>query len=294
MANTETFPHQDKNFFRTAIEDTRASTYFSSRLIEKDYYCSLILRSLYASADSQVIFKGGTALNKVHMGFYRLSEDLDFAVSISPTASRNERSKQAKPFKQLVEKIAASIPGLALKDPLKGANNSSQYQSTFEYPSLFTAESGTILFELALREKVLEQPIQRNANTLASDQFGGNTLVPPFLVTCLTREESYAEKLRAALSREEPAVRDLFDVDYAVRSNKLAIDDLKFNEMVKTKLTVPTKRTIDLSEERKQALKQQLTAQLEPVLRPNDFNTFNFEAAWQFLYAIGFSYLRGA
>lgn len=69
MANIETFPHQDEPFFVTSIESTQGSTGFSSRLIEKDYYCSLILKLLYESSNSQIIFKGGTSLNKIHVGF---------------------------------------------------------------------------------------------------------------------------------------------------------------------------------------------------------------------------------
>lgn len=291
MANIETFPHQDKAFFKISIESTQAATNFSSRLIEKDYYCSLILQLLYESTDSQIVFKGGTSLNKIHVGFYRLSEDLDFSIAISPKASRSERSKKAQPFKQLVEKIAVSIPNLVLKDSLKGANNSTQYRATFEYLSLFTTKPDTILFEVGLREEVLEQPVQCNANTLVKDPFNGDTLLPLFSVICLTQSETYAEKVRAALSREEPAIRDLFDIDYAIHFNKLPMNNSEFIELVKTKLTIPTKRVIDLSEKRKQSLERQLAMELKPVLRPADFDAFDFESAWKLLCGIGSIYL---
>lgn len=38
--------HEDPPVFRTAIGFTEAKTGFSGQLIEKDYYCSLILRDL--------------------------------------------------------------------------------------------------------------------------------------------------------------------------------------------------------------------------------------------------------
>jgi predicted nucleotidyltransferase component of viral defense system len=39
------------------------------------------------------IFKGGTCLNKIDVGFYRLSEDLDFSIPVNFAATRGERRK---------------------------------------------------------------------------------------------------------------------------------------------------------------------------------------------------------
>ena len=63
---------------REAIRFTAEETGFAPRLIEKDYFCSVILEAL-AAADVPLVFKGGTCLAKVHSGFFRLSEDLDFS-----------------------------------------------------------------------------------------------------------------------------------------------------------------------------------------------------------------------
>jgi len=40
-------------------------------------------------------------------------------------------------------------------------------------------------------------------------------------VRCIVKIEAFAEKFRAALSRLEVAVRDFFDLDYAVRRLRL-------------------------------------------------------------------------
>ena len=82
--------HEDPARFREAIRFTAAETLFLPRLIEKDYFCTLLLGYLSAS-DGSLVFKGGTCLAKVHAGFYRLSEDLDFAIPTSLSASRSER-----------------------------------------------------------------------------------------------------------------------------------------------------------------------------------------------------------
>ena len=72
-------PHLDAEGFRAAVEYTSRTTGFRMDLIEKDYFCSIALACLYTH-DTPLIFKGETCLNKVHVGFYRLSEDLDFSI----------------------------------------------------------------------------------------------------------------------------------------------------------------------------------------------------------------------
>ncbi|MBI4270261.1 MAG: hypothetical protein HY615_07995 [Candidatus Rokubacteria bacterium] len=58
--------HEDLAFFREAVNFTAAQTRFASRLIEKDYFCSVILQHLGAAPE--LIFKGGTCLAKGRSG----------------------------------------------------------------------------------------------------------------------------------------------------------------------------------------------------------------------------------
>jgi Nucleotidyl transferase AbiEii toxin, Type IV TA system len=81
--------HEDLPRFRGALTLTEAETGFSSRLIEKDYYCSLLLDDLPGPFQQGLVFKGGTCLSKVHAEFFRLSEDLDFCISVRPGADEN-------------------------------------------------------------------------------------------------------------------------------------------------------------------------------------------------------------
>ena len=73
--------HEQAEMFRDALALTRQRTGFAERLIEKDYFCTVLLEYL-ASASDELVFKGGTCLAKVHGDFYRLSEDLDFVIPI--------------------------------------------------------------------------------------------------------------------------------------------------------------------------------------------------------------------
>ena len=87
--------HQRPNEFRAALDFTSAETGFSARLIEKDYWCSLVLEALFASSNTALVFKGGTLLSKTYANFDRLSEDLDFTVSTSAEIKRAQRSRHA-------------------------------------------------------------------------------------------------------------------------------------------------------------------------------------------------------
>ena len=89
--------HKKEKDFLEAIRKTSQNSGFSEILIEKDYYCSLLLKEIFQKKDypfslpTQMVFKGGTLLNKCYAGFYRLSEDLDFSILNKPKTSRKQR-----------------------------------------------------------------------------------------------------------------------------------------------------------------------------------------------------------
>ena len=83
--------HEDAKLFRAALTYTQSETGFNERLVEKDYFCSLVLHDFPGVHDPDLAFKGGTSLSKVHTDFYRLSEELDFGISIPANATRGDR-----------------------------------------------------------------------------------------------------------------------------------------------------------------------------------------------------------
>ena len=141
MSDAEPFPrstmprlHEDTALFREAVNFTAARTGFSPRLVEKDYFCTVVLAHLAAAAP-ELVFKGGTCLAKVHARFYRLSEDMDFVVPVSEDAPRSERSKRAAGAKAAAAALPRSFPVFTVAAPFKGANRSTQYCGSFTYVS---------------------------------------------------------------------------------------------------------------------------------------------------------------
>jgi len=75
--------HENRSEFIRMLERTSAQTAFPLRLLEKDYYLTVILSDIH-KLSRDLVFKGGTCLSKVYFDYYRLSEDLDFTLKLPP------------------------------------------------------------------------------------------------------------------------------------------------------------------------------------------------------------------
>lgn len=271
--------HEDAAFFQAAVNFTARETSFSPRLVEKDYFCSLLLALLARPGDT-VVFKGGTCLAKVHTGFYRLSEDLDFVIPVALSASRSERRALSAPFKALVAGIPGRFGTFRMVQPLVGANNSTQYIAVMAYTSLVSGQEETIKIELGQREPLLKPTIFGEARTILLNPVSGKPAMAAIATPCISYGEAMAEKLRAALSRREAAIRDFYDIDYAVRKSAFQPQEREMAALVCEKLAVPGNEPMNVAPERLKDLRTQLDAQLKPVLRTRDYAEFDLDRAF--------------
>ena len=271
--------HEDTTKFQEALIFTEQQTDFRARLIEKDYYCSLVLHDLMIQKQNSLIFKGGTCLCKVHGDFHRMSENLDFFISTDAHATRSNRRELIEPLKPYFSEIPGRLPCYQITEELKGYNNSKQYTGSLSYQSVFTGEEEYIKIEISLREPVLEPVENKFAQTLLTSPFTGSPMFDVIPVNVLSYNESYAEKFRAALTRREPAIRDIYDINVAFQSGGLNINDSAFIDLIRNKLAVPGTNAIDLTEDRIEILNKQLETELKPVLRKEDYASFDVERA---------------
>ena len=275
----------DPDIFRESLSYSEGITGFTASLIEKDYYCSQILHYIF-NQDITLVFKGGTCLSKVYTDFYRLSEDLDLVIPVSVDVSRKQRRTEMEPIKGIFEKLAAAIPGIAVSKAFGGHNESRQYIGYLEYPSAVMDKPERIKIEIGIREPLLLPSVPGETRTIVVNPFSGRSIVPIFTVHAMDMKEAYAEKVRAALTRAEPSIRDLFDLFYAVRKMKLDLTTHDFLTLLKKKLDVPGNMPIHISSEYKRELNRQLEGQLRPVLRPSDYNDFNINEAFELIVPI--------
>ncbi len=276
--------HEDEKRFRSAIAYTAVQTGFSERLIEKDYYCSLMLAFLF-ERERNLVFKGGTCLAKVQAGFYRMSEDLDFCIPMPCDTSQGTRRSQMKGLKKAInDDLPHDLPVFRVRQPMTGSNMSRHYMAEIQYTSARNGEQETIKLEVGLREPLLTAPRTASAGTILLDptrlEADTTSCIAPVPVTCLSLDECYAEKFRAALSRREPAIRDFFDIDFAIRKLKLPTESMNFVDLVRKKMSMRGNEPADVSPERLAMLRSQVRSHLKPVLRDRDFKEFDLERAF--------------
>jgi predicted nucleotidyltransferase component of viral defense system len=272
--------HEDAALFRDAVRFTAEESGFIPRLIEKDYFCTLLLDYLSRASGAELVFKGGTCLTKVHSELYRLSEDLDYTIPVAPDTSRSERSKRVEPVKKALSRLNETLPMFRVINALRGANNSTQYLAVIRYGSVLNQREETIKIEVSLREPLLTLVSDGAARTVLRSPFTNSPMVAPIAVRCIDKIEALAEKFRAALSRREPAIRDFFDIDYAVRKGGLRPDETDFIDQVEQKLAISGNDPVDVSEQRLAALSRQVESELRPVLREQDYVEFDLDRAF--------------
>lgn len=275
MSDNQFNLHNNSKNFLAAIEHTAYVTGFQTELIEKDYYCSLLLNYLSHKLDGLLVFKGGTLLAKAHAGFYRLSEDLDFTVPISINAKRKERSTKAKPVKAIINTIPDYFPEFNLKSELKGSNESTQYNAELNYQSLFSDQYARILIEIGLRETLLCSPVKINLHSVLMNPFTNKSMIAPIIFQSLSREEAYAEKIRAALTRDRLAIRDYYDIYYALQNNLIDLSDEQLIEYINKKIKASNDIIVEFDEGIQTQLERKIESELIPTLSVKQAHSFD-------------------
>ena len=287
MSDTPKIPmyHDDPDRFRAALTYTSARTGFLAALIEKDYYCSLLLNDFGELMQIGLVFKGGTCLSKVHTEFFRLSEDLDFTISVSTDSTRSDRRKKIKALEGHLQAIPTRQNCFREATPFTVHDVYRQYNGRLAYRSILTGEDEFIKVELSVREPILMPPEVLPARTLLIDPSTEDAALPPMSVTTLSIQEAYAEKTRAALTRKEPAIRDFFDIDNAVLKGLLLHQDAATINLISQKLSA-TDDPIDISSARFAAVHAQVETQLKSVVRIEDFKKFDLERVAKILQEV--------
>jgi predicted nucleotidyltransferase component of viral defense system len=210
--------HNDKDKFRDLVDRTASLTGFYAPLMEKDYYLTFILSRINNLCED-LIFKGGTCLNKIYYSYYRLSEDLDFSMRLPEYATtRGNRRKCIQLVKDNIESFAKKL-GLRLEGTDKaGRNESKQYIYYFVYDPVTVPSQQTIKFEIGLRFNPLVKPESRSVQHKFLHPFTGEPLFDAGKVNCLSLNEIVSEKLRAAALRKTIAPRDFYDLDFILRN----------------------------------------------------------------------------
>jgi len=222
--------HSNKDEFLKILERASAQTGFPLRLLEKDYYITVVLSGINELSNN-LVFKGGTCFSKIYYSYYRLSEDLDFTLKLSTdNATRSVRRNAIKLIKEVIrpflKKFDMSIQNL----DKAGHRESTQYIYYLDYDSVVLNKKESIKLEISLRFNPLRPVVTKGVNHKFLHPFTKEPLFDVGLVNCLALKELVAEKLRACATREVIASRDFYDLGFLLR------EKFNFNDKEQLKL----------------------------------------------------------
>lgn len=196
---------------------------FNLGQIEKDYVQHIFLMNLYRRISNELVFKGGTALQKTY-GLSRFSEDLDFTLS-----------KKIE-LVMIIDKVLIGMNMFgceATKKKIKEDELSITIQVRAKGP-LYEGSDKSLTYinlEMSKREKVLLPPLMNSVVPIYKD-------LPPYLLPTMNPSEIMAEKIRALFTRER--ARDLYDMYFLMKkgvktsialiNNKLSYYNKEFDE----------------------------------------------------------------
>ena len=227
--------HKNKDEFVKTLERAAKKKGFLVPLLEKDYYLTLILSRVHELAED-IVFKGGTCLNKIYYTYYRLSEDLDFSMRLPRyETTRAERKICIQPVKDNILKFAELFDMKIIDSGNPGRNESKQYVYYFSYQSVLRPNEGQIKFEIGLRFNPIDPVEKQQVHHAYMHPFTGEPLFDGGKVACLSLNEIVSEKLRAAALRETIAPRDFYDLDFLLR-NKFNIANRDVVKLFKKKI----------------------------------------------------------
>lgn len=145
------------------------------------------------------------------------------------------------------------------------------------YPSIYSQKQQTIKIDITYTSKQYLPWKEWNIHAIFIDPILEDPIFDQTSITCLSLQEMMAEKMRAALTRQTPAIRDFFDIRYVKNQ---WFDFTSIQELIEYKIAESEWwYTID---DYYDALRIQIETDLEPVLGQK-YPDFDFDQIYKFV-----------
>jgi len=218
----------DRGLLADLCREAAARERMQPQLIEKDFYLTRLLWALGQHFGDALLLKGGTLLNKVDLGFFRVSEDADFVLPGEPDRRKLPNVRRIHTVRNALGEIA---PAVGVSPRFPGGElfeRATHGLWMLDYPSEFGPQGIRLEVSIrpllkAAREVALGQLL---ADPLAGDLRGAQCFA-------LDANEARAEKVRAAFTRE--AIRDFYDLD-RLHESRMDLSSKHFIGLVDKKL----------------------------------------------------------
>lgn len=238
-----------------------------------------------------LVFKGGTCLNKIYYPNYRLSEDLDFSMVLSSEKlTRTQRRKSIKPVKQSILPYVNSFNMRIDNIDKAGNNESTQYIYYISYDSAVLDKPQSIKLEVGLRYNPILPVSTSQIRHIFLHPFTQEPLFEVGRVNCLSLKELVAEKMRATATRLSIAPRDFYDLDFIIRSG-FNFQDYELWDLFKKKLSedgfepdlIKYRISLGRSTREISEMAARIDAELLAVLTPQEQKAFDLDKTLQLI-----------
>jgi len=229
--------HTNKKLFRDAIVATAQRQNIKEIFIEKDYWVTLILKSIFENEiGRQVVFKGGTALSKSFGLIKRFSEDIDLVVLRKPDDTGNQLKKKLKSITKCAEKIAPEIEveGITNKKGMirKTAHSyEKQFSGTFgQIRNFIVIESSWLGNFEPYEESVISSLIYEMMKHSGQQELIDKYEMNPFDVKVLSPKRTLCEKIMSMVrfSNSNTPIEDLknkirhiYDIHFLLKNDSI-------------------------------------------------------------------------
>lgn len=196
-------------------------TGYSLGQVEKDYFQHMILGALSRKFSETLVFKGGTALQKLGI-IPRFSEDLDFTL---------KKELKIQKMRETIENIIQNYNYIVELDNFIDDERTIGFRIKIQ-GLLYRNRMGicTVRIEASKREQVILEPDKKEFAPPYTD-------ILPYIMSVMQNNEILAEKVRTIYTRHK--ARDLYDIynvinigtkfDIKLVNKKLEYYDLKFD-----------------------------------------------------------------
>lgn len=272
---------QEDEQIRQLIKDSNKKNFDIFKL-EKDFRLTIILHRITKNIP-EITFKGWTCLNKVYFPYFRLSEDLDFSISIEdPLVNTNgKRETFAQHIREKMKELTTSLWRKLNDDQYhhkkaQGNEHLKKKEYTYlkyilSYQSIYDQSPQSIKIEITYTQKQHFPWIHKHIQSIFIDPIANDSVFMLQEIKCLDLQEMITEKCRACLTRRKPAIRDFFDLRYL---QSQWIDILANKEIIKAKCDEVSDRQRTL-ENNYDELKKQIETHIIPVI--NDIGDFDLK-----------------
>jgi predicted nucleotidyltransferase component of viral defense system len=208
-------------------------TKFFPSLLEKDYHLTRILHKISEKRIKDLVFKGGTCLNKCYLGFYRLSEDLDFVYNQDvANQSKGQIKKTLDELRHTLFEILDELEFKTSKELGKGWKMLTSKEEPkivgleiiTNYNSLIDDSLQKIKIEISFRRKLINPTKIKAIHHEFIDALGEPILKKNVEIEVIDLSENLAEKFRALVTRKNIAIRDIYDIHFILKNNILKIN----------------------------------------------------------------------